>query len=168
MLRFVLPDFAHKKDVLSFYGEFEKNNQECIGYKNHGDFDKWLAEMQNRKNGINLLNGYVRENFYLCYNHNELIGVFSLKFELTEFLLNYGGHIGYAVKPSCRNRGYATQMLSIGKSIAKSLGFDKLLLVCNTDNIASEKVIIKNNGIFENSVFDDSEGVFVKRYWIYL
>ena len=39
------------------------------------------------------------------------MGVFSLKFELTEFLLNYGGHIGYAARPSERNRGLATQTL---------------------------------------------------------
>ncbi len=46
-----------------------------------------------------------------CYLRDELIGVFSLKFELTDCLYSYGGHIGYAVKPSCRNRGYATEML---------------------------------------------------------
>ena len=46
--------------------------------------------MQNRHTGKNLPEGYVRENFYLCYEGKRLIGVFSLKFELTEFLLNYG------------------------------------------------------------------------------
>ena len=50
----------------------------------------------------------MRENFYLCYEETRLVGVFSLKFELTEFLLNYGGHIGYAACLSERNRGLAT------------------------------------------------------------
>ena len=41
--------------------------------------------MQNRHTGKNLPEGYVRENFYLCYDKKVLIGVFSLKFELTEY-----------------------------------------------------------------------------------
>ncbi|MEE1426841.1 MAG: hypothetical protein UF217_02240 [Acutalibacteraceae bacterium] len=60
--------------------------------------------MNNRISGKNLPAEYVRENFYLCYDGDDMIGVFNLKFELTEFLLNFGGHIGYAVKPSRRNR----------------------------------------------------------------
>lgn len=39
-------------------------------------------------------------------------------------------------------------------------------LVCDEDNLASEKVIQKNGGVFENRLFDSDESVFVKRYWI--
>lgn len=41
-----------------------------------------------------------------------------------------------------------------------------VLCVCDEDSIASERVIIKNGGIFENRLYDDEEKVFVKRYWI--
>lgn len=139
MLSFVLPSNENKSDVLEFYGEFEKNNETCIGYDNYKNFDEWLIEKQNRHSGENLPDGYVRENFYLCYDNDEIVGVFSLKFELTPFLLNYGGHIGYAVKPTKQNQGLATKMLKYGLDIAKTLGFDKLLLVCDEDNYASEK-----------------------------
>lgn len=166
MLSFVFPTSAHRNDVLSFYAEFERCQETCIGYSGHEDFDKWLRGMQNRAAATDLPEGYVRENFYLCYDQEEMVGVFSLKFELTPFLLHYGGHIGYAVKPSRRNRGLATQMLAQGLDIAKSLGFEKLLLVCDEDNYPSEKVIQKNHGIFENRLFDSGEGLFVKRYWI--
>ncbi len=168
MLSFVFPTYEHRNDVLDFYIEFEKNNETCIGYNNNKDFEKWLCEMHNRKIGKNLPNGYVRENFYLCYDNDEMVGVFSLKFELTQFLLNFGGHIGYAVIPSKRNNGLATKILEQGLNIAKTLSFEKILVVCDEDNYASEKVIIKNNGVFENKLFYEEEGVFVKRYWIYL
>ena len=46
----------------------------------------------------------------------------------------------------------------------ESVGF--FLCVCDEDNLASEKVILKNGGIFENSLYDEEECVFVKRYWI--
>lgn len=47
--------------------------------------------MNNRISVKNLSAGYVRENFYLCYDGDDMVGVFNLKFELTEFLLNFGG-----------------------------------------------------------------------------
>lgn len=106
--------------------------------------------MQNRHTGENLPDGYVRENFYLCYDGDTLVGVFSLKFELTEFLRSFGGHIGYAVRPSRRRQGLATQMLRQGLALAQQFGFARVLCVCDEDNYASE------------------EDVVVKRYWISL
>lgn len=168
MIAFVLPDETNRADVLAFYEEFEENGQVCIGFQNHGDYDAWLQGMRNRKAGQNLPEGYVRENFYLCYNGKEMVGVFSLKFTLTQFLLDFGGHVGYAVRPSRRNQGFATQMLRQGLEIAGDFGFDRLLAVCDDDNYASEAVILKNGGVLEDLRFDEEEGMFVKRYWINL
>lgn len=165
-LKFVLPSEESRADVLNFYNEFERANETCIGYGGYKDFDKWLVGMNNRHTGKNLPDGYVRENFYLCYSEDKLVGVFNLKFELTEFLLNFGGHIGYAVCSSERNRGLATQMLRQGIGIAKQFGFDRILCVCDEDNYASEKVIIKNGGVLENMLYDPEEKATVKRYWI--
>lgn len=168
MLNFVLPSDNDRDNVLDFYREIEANGDECIGMGNYRDYDAWLTGMQNRHTGKNLPEGYVRENFYLCYEGECLVGVFSLKFTLTDFLLNYGGHIGYAVRPTARNRGIATQMLRQGLSLAKQFGFSEILCVCNEDNYASEKVILNNGGILENTLFDADEKVTVKRYWIRL
>lgn len=168
MIKFVLPDEADRAAVLDFYSETEKSGGECIGFANHGDYDRWLAGMRNRHTGKNLPDGYVREDFYICYDGDEVVGVFSLKFELTDFLLKYGGHVGYAVRPSRRRRGIATQILAEGINIARRAGFERLLCICDDDNLASEKVIIKNGGVFENSLFDPAENVTVKRFWIAL
>lgn len=168
MTDFILPTGADRENVLDFYDEIEKSGGECIGFGNYKNFDLWLTGMINRRKGKNLPDGYVRENFYLCYENSRLVGVFNLKFELTDFLLNYGGHIGYAVRPSERNRGLATQMLSQGLEIAKGFGLKRVLCVCDDDNYASERVIIKNGGLLENSLYDPNDKVTVKRYWIEL
>ena len=168
MIKFILPDEEHRSDVLDFYSEFERRGESCIGFADHDNYDAWLREKRNRKTGENLPEGYVRENFYLCYESKKLVGVFSLKFELTEYLLNFGGHIGYAVRRSERNRGLATEMLREGRLIAKGLGFDRLLAVCDEDNAASQMVIVKNGGEFENKMFDPEENVYVNRFWIAL
>lgn len=79
-----------------------------------------------------------------------LAGVFSLKFALTEYLLHYGGHIGCAVRPSARRQDCAT----------------RVRCVCDDDNIAAEKTILKNGGRYENSLYNEAEALAVKRYWI--
>ena len=43
---------------------------------------------------------------------------------------------------------------------------DKVMISCDFDNLASEKTIIANGGIFEKDVCVD--GDIIKRYWIYL
>lgn len=168
MIDFILPAEKNREDVLSFYSEFESNGETCIGCGGFKNYDNWLVNMHNRHTGKNLPDGFVRENFYLCYENGKMIGVFNLKFELTEFLLNFGGHIGYAVRPTERNRGLATQMLSKGIELSREFGLKRVLCVCDDDNIASETVIIKNGGVFENEMFDPAEKVTVKRYWIEL
>lgn len=92
--------------------------------------------------------------------------MFSLKFELTDFLRNFGGHIGYAVRPSARRRGLATQILRQGLTLAAQFGFTQVLCVCDADNYASERVIRKNGGVLENILYDPDEQVDVKRYWV--
>lgn len=168
MLKFVLPSDENRADVLDFYREIAEYGGECIGKADSEDYAKWLKNMQNRYDGKNLPQGYVRENFYLCYDGEELVGVFSLKFELTKFLLDFGGHVGYAVRPQKRNRGYATKILEQGLRMAKDLGFNRILCVCDEDNYASEKVIVKNGGVLENTLYDPDECVVVKRYWVNL
>ena len=168
MLTFLLPNEQKREEVLAFYEEFEKAGSSCIGFANRKNYDKWLSEMTDRHTGQNLPKGFVRENFYLCYENAALVGVFSLKFELTDYLFRYGGHIGYAVRPSERRRGLATQILKEGLILCKNFGFDRVLCVCDDDNIASEKVIRKNGGVFENELFDPEENCTVKRFWIFL
>lgn len=168
MITFVLPTEKNEADVTAFYKEFERTGTTCIGYNGHENYAAWLLGMQNRKTGKNLPAHFVRENFYLCYDGDDMVGVFSLKFELTPFLYNYGGHIGYAVKPSRRRRGFATEILKQGLKTAKAFGFDRMLLICDEDNVASEKTILKCGGKFENTLFDEDEQVNVKRFWIEL
>lgn len=168
MLKLVLPTEENRADVLAFYNEIEESGGACIGMGNYKNYDQWLTGMQTRHTGRNLPEGYVRENFYLCYEGTRLVGVFSLKFELTEYLLNYGGHVGYATRPADRSRGLATQMLRQGLVLAKEFGFDRILCICDNDNYASEKVILKNGGVFENELYDPEEAVTVKRFWIAL
>src|ERR1044072_5162412 len=56
------------------------------------------------------------------------------------------GHIGYAVVPWKRRRGYATRALHLLLPLAKREGLEFVELTTETDNIASRRVIEANGG----------------------
>ena len=74
--------------------------------------------------------------------------------------------MGYSVRPSERKKGYATQMLRLNLQKCRNRNIDKVLVTCSRGNIASEKTILSNGGVFEKEILVDGE--YIKRYWILL
>ena len=56
------------------------------------------------------------------------------------------GHIGFAVVPWKRKRGYATRALELLLPDTKQEGLEYVELTTNFDNIASQRVIVANGG----------------------
>ena len=85
---------------------------------------------------------------------NEYLGRISIRHRLTASLREIGGHIGYDIRPSARQRGHATAMLAAALPVARALGIDRALLTCDEDNLASRKVIEANGGVLEDKSGD--------------
>ena len=106
---------------------------------------------------------------YFAVDDDKFIGVIHIRTRLTEELLQYGGHIGYAVNPKYWKMGYGTEILRLGLIKAKELvQEDKILITCDDDNIGSYKIIEANGGKLENVVENehDDEKFLTRRYWI--
>lgn len=58
------------------------------------------------------------------------------------------GHIGYTVVPWKERRGYATRALALVLPLAKARGLAHVDLTTDPDNIASQRVIAANGGVF--------------------
>ncbi|MSZ20077.1 MAG: GNAT family N-acetyltransferase, partial [Actinobacteria bacterium] len=93
----------------------------------------------------------------------DIVGRVSIRHELNEWLSTYGGHIGYAVRPEFRRKGYAKLLLGEGLKICSSLGIDHALLTCKDSNFVSAKVIEFAGGVLENIV-PGPDGL-LRRYW---
>ena len=57
-------------------------------------------------------------------------------------------------------------MLSLVLPKCKELNIDKVLITCVKENEASRKVILKNGGQYESTVFEPSNEKYLERYWI--
>lgn len=133
------------------------------------DFRGYVRHLRLMASGIGLKPGWVPYTVFWCVKLGLplVVGELHIRHWLVPALRKEGGHIGYTVAPSMRGEGFGTQQLALGLEKARALlGLDRVLVTCDTDNVASARVIQKNGGILENEVISDRSGKPVSRYWI--
>lgn len=133
------------------------------GFKEYKDYSRtqfmdYLAKMEREKLAIDYQTPRVPQIRYWAVDEEKnLLGLINFRPILQDNLLIVGGHIGYKVAPFARSRGLASFMLAKVLRIAREYGLATALLTTDYDNIASQKVILKNGGVFKKKVFDEGE-----------
>ena len=94
--------------------------------------------------------GFVCQTSWWWTDQGEYVGRISLRHELTPYLLEVAGHIGYDVRRSRRRQGHGTRMLAAVLREAAERGIDPALVTCDLDNVASRGVIEANGGVVED------------------
>lgn len=167
-LKLVKPRIEFQDEYFNMIKEWENRNEKIIPsslVSDSEDFSKILYRLEKFSKGIDLSQEIVPSTTYFMVNEsNEIIGAIEIRHFLNEGLSIRGGHMGYGIRPSERQNGYATIMLNLALEKAKEIGITKVLITCDKDNIGSAKTIINNNGILDNEVVFDEN--IIQRYWI--
>ena len=121
------------------------------------DYSEWVEKIQ--KNALTGDEAWGKSLLYLCFDQDRLVGLLSIRYELPKELSEKIGDIGYGVRPSERNKGYATAMLRYALSVCKEKGMEKVVLGCYKDNRASAATIRKNGGVLtaENNNYKENK-----------
>ena len=116
--------------------------------------------------GEGLPDGWVRTTFLVGEVDEQIVGRISIRHSLTPALLEWGGHVGYAVLPEHRRHGYAKGMLGQVVRRAEVMGLPRLLVTCNERNTASASVIEAVGGVLEDHRRNPETGDLKRRYWV--
>ena len=100
-------------------------------------FADYLATLERMRLGQGLSPTQVPETFLAAFVDDDLVGRASIRHALSEQLLRVGGHIGYAVRPQFRRRGFATSILRQSLAVAGEMGIERALVTCDDSNIGS-------------------------------
>ena len=110
--------------------------------------------------------GLVPQSSYWAVADGVVVGRIALRHHLNEDLEQFGGHIGYDIRPGKRGRGYGNKILELALKKAKEMGIEKVRITCDVDNVPSRKIIEKNGGMLENEAPNPETGVNKARFWI--
>ena len=169
-LKLVFPTEIYEDEWHSIVKEVEDAGEKMTPYSlkaSANDYTEYLRITRDVSNGVNL-NGMVQADTYFLVNGEDtrILGAINIRYSLTDYLLSYGGHVGYGIRPSERKKGYATRMLEMALDICRDRGMDRVLITCNKSNTGSVKTMTKNGAVLENEVQEND--TTVQRYWIAL
>lgn len=168
-LRLELPAEKHEKQWQTIIEEFESLGEAIIPYAlklETENYEVYLEKTMDFHLNRNVPDNFVPASLYflMADGSDKILGAVSIRHRLNAYLLERGGHIGYGIAPSERRKSYATEILALALEKCKDLGIEKALVTCDKSNLGSSKTILKNFGMLENEVVEES-GNIVERYW---
>lgn len=155
-------EFAEMLDEFRASGELDVyKGTHAIAWNGYAAFYELISKM---KSG-----GYPKPDFvpmdsFFIQSDGHILGEVYIRHGLSPGLEQVGGHIGYKVRPSCRNQGVATAALRLALKKLHSMNIERALITCKSTNTASARVIKKCGGVRTTDAIT-SDGV-EWRYWI--
>lgn len=172
MIYLKFPSLEDQVMIEAYRAEFLAQDQKGIihGGSQLGDvsftFDAWLKNVQGDRDKETVREGLVPAHTFVVMHGHNMVGICQVRHELNDFLLHCGGHIGYSIRPSQRQKGFAKAALALAlQFLFEQKGVERVLVTCDQSNIASKRTIEACGGVFENVVIDDKDQEPVMRYW---
>lgn len=167
-MKLILPNLNYEQSWLDAIAEF--NAEDRAGFWNFPekptDLPSYIERTEKFRTNSDLPEGWVPNTTYWLIDNDEFVGHINIRHELSDYLKKIGGHIGYAIRPTARQKGYGSKILELTLPKAKELGIKKALVTCDEDNIASRKIIERHGGEYMDTI--EAEGKHVMRFWISL
>ena len=128
-------------------------------------WETYVRRLERMRHGRDLAPDRVPATFLVAEVDETIVGRVSIRHALNDFLANFGGHIGYGVRPAHRRRGYAGAMLRQALVVARGAGVGRVLLTCDDANENSASIIERAGGTLED-IRVGPDGIAKRRYWI--
>lgn len=172
-IKLVLPTKKHEFQAAEFKKEFFEYGEKVIngsGFLDQLEYREWLEHTERYRRAETAEDDWVPSTTFFAVRKEDekIVGIIDVRHHIQHpFLLAYGGHIGYAVRPTERCKGYASEMLELALEYAGAIGLNKVMIGCYTDNIGSIKTIQKCRGkLVEEKLYSDGKPMYI--YWISL
>lgn len=176
-IKLIKPTIEYKEQAEEMMKEARKydadNPDIFAGYssmQNCKSYEEWLDKLDADLDFENIKPGRVPAATYFSVrkSDNKIIGIINIRYELNEYLENFGGHIGYSIRATERRKGYGRKQLLLALEKCLEIPISKVLITCIENNISSEKLIKNCGGIYEDTRYSEEEKYNFKRYWIKL
>jgi len=121
------------------------------------DYAGYVALLEGLREGRGPVAGLVPSESSFVEEDGSIVGIVNRRYALSEALERFGGHVGYAVRPSARGRGIAKAALRLALADLHRHGIAEALLTCGDWNVISAHVIESSGGRRIEDVVDGGE-----------
>ena len=169
-----IPSVERKNEIIEYLNEFVEYNSDINGAGSLDKIYEGYTFEQALERCLNMENKEYAESVGRCQgktfllireNDNKIVGTINLRWNLSEAMLRFGGHIGYGIRPTERRKGYNKINLYLGMIEAKKVGLDKVMLDCDVNNLGSDRTLKALGGVLERTEIDPSDGILTNVYW---
>ena len=120
------PSLLCKQDALDYITERRQYNSqinESGSLHRYGDdYEAWLKKLEFQKNCESTDQLVPAVTYFLIReSDHKIIGMINIRLKLSEALKRKGGHIGYGIRPTERQKGYNKVNLYLGLQICEKL-----------------------------------------------
>ena len=144
---FEKPSIDRKNDALKYIKEILDNNKSDTDGTNKlkhyiDNYEGWIDKLENDEKIIPSDESVPSKTFFFIReSDNKIIGMTHIRLTLNKMLKDIGGHIGYSIRPSERQKGYNKIQLYLALVECKKNDLDIIMLDCLKDNKGSSKTI---------------------------
>ena len=107
--------------------------------------------------------GYLPSTTYFAIDNNKIVGAIRLRTGRNDTADNEIGYVGYETRPSSRNKGVATFLLTW---VVEHLVESSVIITCEDSNLASRHLLEKAGAKFIGTFHDKANDVSMRRYQI--
>ena len=129
--------------------------------KTFEEYKEWLKKSVKGSEQTGIVDGWkVPSTIFWLFENSRPVGFGKVRHFLTDALLENGGNVGYAIRPTERGRGLGARFLALLTVECQRLGVEKILLTIQNHNIPSIHVALANGG--------KTEKITAERHYIWL
>lgn len=169
-IKLIIPTEALREQFELMVQEFRQAGEEVPfpgGCWKEGDnFASYMARTINYAWGENIPHGWIPGTAWWLVHGRRILGACDLRHRLTDALCDFGGHIGYSIRPAARGNGYGTLVLKLALVKIRIHGISRVRITTAVDNIASRRVIESNGFQLESESHSQNAGRATRRYWL--
>ena len=170
-----IPSLKRKKDITDYINELVIYNSEINGIEVFAKildgytFEEVLEHclnLEDEEYAKKLGKAQMKTFLLIRKQDDKVVGALNIRWNLPEKSKQFGGNIGYGIRPTERRKGYNKINLYLGLIEAQKIGLEKVKLVCDASNLGSIRTIEALGAKLIITEIDPSDGILTSVYLI--
>ena len=170
-----MPSLKRKKDIMDYINELVIYNSEINGIEVFAKildgytFEEVLEHclnLENKEYAKKLGKAQMKTFLLIRKQDDKVVGALNIRWNLPEKSKQFGGNIGYGIRPTERRKGYNKINLYLGLIETQKIGLEKVKLVCDASNLGSIRTIEALGAKLIITEIDPSDGILTSVYLI--